>query len=279
MRACLRILAAGLLGIVPPAPAEAVRVDHVVVIVVDGLLADGPATAAARAVEQPETLPSFMTLATGLPPSNHGVTWNNDRGGEHAGETLFSRVHGAGRRTGLYYGKTKLTLLAPRNSADVLFGPGRDGALRERRRAAVIAARFAAAFPREGFGLALVHFVEPDSAGHDHGWMSAPYLAAVAQVDRAVGEVLRAIEASGRAGATAVLLTSDHGGEGTNHGVGRGETSWRIPFACRVPGVQPSAIASAVTLMDVAPTALALLGLENLPGAQGRPVPACLGRR
>lgn len=288
-----RIVSLALLlgGVLPPAPARA-DVEQVVVVVVDGLRPDaiavarapnlqalvkaGPYSDGARAVERPETLPSFVTIVTGLPPSAHGVTWNDDRGVEHPGETLFTRVHGAGRRTGLYYGKPKLTLIAPRGSADRLWGPGSGGAHAERAASASIAARFAEDFARGPLALSLVHLVEADTVGHDQGWMSPEYLEAVAIADAGLGVVLRAIEASGRAATTAVLLTADHGGEGDNHGVGRGDTSWRVPFACRVPGRPAGAIAGPVTLMDLAPTALALLGLPPLPGDGGQPVKECL---
>ena len=133
-------------------------------------------------------------------------------------------------------------------------------------------------FARERFALTFVHFDETDAAGHRHGWMSAEYLGAVGVADQALGTILAAIEASGRAGVTAVLVTADHGGERDNHGTGRGETSWLIPFICRVPGAPPARIEGAVTLLDVAPTVLALLGLPALPDAQGRAVPECLAR-
>jgi predicted AlkP superfamily pyrophosphatase or phosphodiesterase len=273
------------------APGSA-PVKHVVIVVVDGLrpdaIARAPAprlqalarasamTGTARVVEQPETLPSFFSMVTALAPSAHGVTWNNDRGVEYAGDTLFTRVHGAGRRTGLYFGKSKLSMLAPRGSADHAWGPGPKKAHRERGTSDSVAARFAEDFARERLALALVHLKEADTAGHDHGWLSPQYFEALGVVDRGLGVVLDAIQASGRAGATALLLTSDHGGEGDNHGPGRGDTSFLIPFLCRAPGVRAADIARPVTLLDVAPTALALLGLPPLAGAQGRVVTECL---
>lgn len=286
--ACLA-LACAPAAAAPPVPP---RIEHVVIVVVDGLrpdaIARAPAprlqalarasaiTGTARAIEQPETLPSFLSMVTALAPSAHGVTWNNDRGLEYAGETLFTRVHGAGRRTGLYFGKSKLSMLAPRGSADHVWGPGPRKTHRERGTSASVATRFAGDFARERLALALVHLKEADAAGHDHGWLSPQYFEALGVADRGLGTVLDAIQASGRAGATAVLLTSDHGGEGDNHGPGRGDTSFRVPFLCRLPGVPAADIAQPVTLLDVAPTALALLGLPPLPGAQGTVVQACL---
>lgn len=274
----------------PQAPAPAV--EHVVVVVVDGLRPDaiaaarapnlqrlvkaGAASATARVVERPETLPAFLTMVTSLPPSVHGVTYNQDREQTYPGETLFTRAHGAGRRTGLYYGKSKLAMLAPRGSADRSAGPGPRQAAPERGTSTALAAHFAEDFAHERLVLALVHLREPDEAGHEHGWMSAQYLAAIAIADQALGTILGAIDASGLAPRTAVLLTADHGGERDSHGAGRGEASWLIPFICRVPGTAPGKIAGPVTLLDLAPTVLALLGLPALPEAQGHTIAACL---
>lgn len=277
-----------------PAPAAArPAVRHVVIITVDGLRPDaiaaapaprlqalaarGAASLAARVAEIPETLPSHVSMATGVPPSVHGVTWNSDQDRTLERDTLFTRVHEAGGRTGLYFGKSKLRLLAPRGSADVSWGPAPRGAALERGAVDAVAARFAADFPRERFRLAWVHLREPDWAGHTHGWMSAPYLAAVRQADAAVGVMLEAIAASGLGARTAVLVTSDHGGEGTSHGDGRGETSWLIPWICQGPGRRGATIARPPTQLDVAPTVLAWLELAPPPDARGRAIAECLG--
>jgi hypothetical protein len=190
--------------------------------------------------------------------------------------TLFTIVHDAGRRTALLTGESKLTMLAPPGSADLYAGPAPGNERVERGAAAALAARFAQDFAREGFALTLVHFDETDAAGHRHGWMSPGYLAAIGVADRAFGAILDAIAASGRAGATAVLVTTDHGGERDNHGIGRGETSWLIPFGCQGPGLAPARIAGVVTHLDLAPTVLALLGLPPLAGMEGRALPECL---
>jgi arylsulfatase A-like enzyme len=277
-------------GAAPPAVARR-PVEHVVIIVVDGLrpeaiegagarhiqaLGARGARATARVVEMPETLPSLVTLVTGVPPSLHHVTWNDDQGREPDRATIFTRAAEEGLRTGLYFGKSKLAILAPRGSADVSFGPGRGGVHRERAPVDAVAAQFAADFARERYGLAFVHLREPDGAGHAHGWMSEPYFAAVRAADAAVGTVLRAIESSGRGGATAILLTADHGGEGDSHHARGTDASWLVPLICDVPGRKPRRIDGAVTLADVAPTVLALLKLPALPDARGTAIRECL---
>lgn len=273
-----------------PGKAPVPLVDHVVVITVDGLRPDALAAAPApnlqallagsvageaRAVEMPETLPSHVSMAAGVPPSVHGVTFNNDRNQELARDTIFNRVHDSGGRTGLYYGKTKLRMLAPRGSADIAYGNviGQDQLGMIGR----VAQRFVDDFDRQAFRLAWVQLREPDWEGHNFGWMSDRYLAALRAADAEVGRILAAIAASEHAAGTAVLLTSDHGGEGNSHHGGGTELSFRVPFACRVPGVAPRKLRDPVPLTAVAPTVLALLGLPALPD-NGAPVRACLPR-
>lgn len=273
----------------PPLPPAS---RHVVVITVDGLRPDAIAAAGAinirrlleqsahapeaRTVEPAETLPTHVSMATGLLPAVHGVHHNTDRGGTLATPTVFTRVREAGGRSALYFGKSKIALLSGPGDADLLWGPGPHGVGPERGAPPVVAARFAEDFPRERFDLVWVHLREPDGAGHYHGWMSEPYFAALRVADDAVGVILQAIAASDLAARTAVILTADHGGENLTHRSGN-EASMRIPWLCRAPGALPGAIAGPVRNVDTAPTVLALLNLPALPATEGQVVRACLG--
>ena len=67
---------------------------------------------------------------------------------------------------------------------------------------------------RDKTDFAFVYLGYTDVAGHNHGWMSAPYVEAVANADRAIGLVMEAIEN----GKTAIIVTSDHGGHERTHG-------------------------------------------------------------
>lgn len=274
----------------PPGPLSPLS-RHVVLIIVDGLRPDAIAAAGAhniqtlleqsaytptaRTIDPPETLPSHVSMATGLLPDAHGVHHNTDRGGTLAAPTVFTRVRESGGRSALYFGKSKLALLSGPGNADLLWGPGPHGVEPERGEIAAVAARFAADFPRERFNFSFVHLREPDGAGHYHGWMSEPYFAALREADQAVGVVLQAIAASDVAQRTAVILTADHGGELLTHRSGS-QASLLIPWLCRAPGAPAAIIGEAVRIVDTAPTALALLGLPALTGTEGRVVRACM---
>ena len=264
---------------------------HVVLIVIDGLRPDAIAAASApnlqalaaagstlpaRAVGLPVTMPGLVTMTTGLAPERHHVTWDDERA-DFSLElpTIFTAVHAAGGHSALYVGKSKLRVLASPGTADVVHGPTAKNREWDEGAAAALAGHFASEFPAQRFTFALVHLREPDHVGHDYGWMSERYLAAVRDADAAVGVIRKAIAGSDAAGSTTVLVTADHGGEGKRHWAGS-EISWQVPWICAAPGARrPAPPGTQALLTDVAPTVLAILGLPALPGAEGHPVPGC----
>jgi predicted AlkP superfamily pyrophosphatase or phosphodiesterase len=252
--------------------------DHVLLVSVDGLRPDaidacdavhlkelvgrGVHAANARSVEPSLTMPSHASMLTGLEVAGHGVTWNDVTPGWIGHPTLFSAARGAAMRTGAFYAKTKLRYLFRPGTVhvDVCIDGLEDSA-------GSLARAFATAWSDAPFDLAFVHLREPDSAGHLEGWMSEPYLRAVEAADRAVGEILEAIRASGRLERTAVIVTADHGGTGTHH-----LSDPEIPWICAGPGVPRGArIEREIRTCDTAPTALLFLGLRA-DHIDGRPV-------
>ena len=97
----------------------------------------------------------------------------------------------------------------------------------------------------------------------------------IAFTDLQVGRVLDALDASGHADDTVVVLFSDHGEELGDHGSTRhGHTLFgelvRVPLIVRAPGFAPRRVAGDVGLVDLAPTVLELVGLAPPPAAAGR---------
>jgi choline-sulfatase len=105
------------------------------------------------------------------------------------------------------------------------------------------------------------------------------YFAAVSYLDERVGEVLGALERSGMADRTTVLVCADHGemlGErGLWYKMSFFEQSARVPLIVRVPGAGSRRVAEPVSLLDVTPT---LLELAGLPAEQVSPPPDELAR-
>jgi hypothetical protein len=85
-----------------------------------------------------------------------------------------------------------------------------------------------------------VHFHNPDTAGHASGWGGTAYNNAVALVDDYLGQIFSLVETNAALkGKTAIILTSDHGGTGTNHATATDALDYVIPFLVWGPTVTP----------------------------------------
>ena len=123
--------------------------------------------------------------------------------------------------------------------------------------AAELAGRFVEALESDGFGFAVINFANPDMVGHTGSIPAA--VTAVETVDRCLGRVLEAIAAGGGV----ALVTADHGNaetmlddEGKPH---TAHTSNPVPLVLTETNVS---LVEDGELSDLAPTCLALLGLE-----------------
>ena len=125
--------------------------------------------------------------------------------------------------------------------------------------------------------------VEDWDLRQEAGWRNirARYLGNVNLVDRAVGEILAALEESGQADNTIVAFTSDHGDMLGDHGTLAKcvmyEEAVRVPLLIHVPWLSPQGqrVPGRISQIDLAPTLLDLLGQplpDHLQGVSRTPV-------
>ena len=100
------------------------------------------------------------------------------------------------------------------------------------------------------------------------------YLASNSFMDAQVGRVLKALEETGRASDTIVVLWSDHGWHVGEKLMTGKNTLWdrstRVPLMFAGPGVSPEAVCNRpAELLDIFPTLLELCGLEGPDGLEG----------
>lgn len=229
------------------------------------LVAEGATTFNARAdFTHTTTLPNHTCMLTGLPvarppggsaTSFHGWTKNRTPREEETlhgtgnpsldyVHSIFDVVHDAGLTTALYASKTKFILFdrswdadhgaadqsPPDNGRDkidryVCIVPGAD------RSATLLQARLLRDMRSNPAHFTFVHYADPDLIGHEFGWGSSPWMVALARVDAMLGELLDVVDADPRlAGHTVVVVTADHGGEGTNHSDPKRVEDCTIPF-------------------------------------------------
>jgi Type I phosphodiesterase / nucleotide pyrophosphatase/Fibronectin type III domain len=264
------------------------------------------------------TLPNHTDMVTGRPvvgTGGHNWTVNTDPA---ANQTIHSNkgsyvtsvwdlVHDAGLRTALYATKTKFSLYDSSYDADTtnLQGgaadPNPTGGDNGRDKidtylynasSAVITDSFIAAEAANPFSFAMLHYHDPDTAGHANGWMTTAYLNAVKAVDVQLGKVLDLVQNNPTtSGRTVVTLTADHGGNGTDHSNNADRLGYTIPFYAWGPGAGVDAGGDLYSINaatrtnpgtgrptysqspqpirngDAANLALDLLGLPTVPGS------------
>lgn len=219
------------------------------------LMAEGAYTLNARNdYDITVTLPNHVTMVTsrgvnGL--TGHNWTSNSD---PLIGQTIHSNkgsyvasfydvAHDHGLRTCLYASKTKFSLID--TSYNVTYGAldatgvdnGRDKideALITEKNSAAEMSQVLSTIETDPCNIAFVHFYNPDAAGHASGWDPTPgtaYSNSVKTVDDYLGQILNAIAGSvALNGHTTVIVTSDHGGLGTDHSNPSVLEDYRIPF-------------------------------------------------
>ncbi|MCZ6463518.1 MAG: alkaline phosphatase family protein [Proteobacteria bacterium] len=134
----------------------------------------------------------------------------------------------------------------------------------------------------EAADLTFVLLSDVDVAGHETGYGSPAYGAAIEMTDRRVASLLAALEArpERRGEDWLVIVTSDHGGRGREHSDGTLPANRRVPLIVSGGASQRGAIQPAPVIVDVVPTALAHLGIEVREewSLDGRPVGLAGGR-
>ena len=113
--------------------------------------------------------------------------------------------------------------------------------------------------------------------GLDLGTRAGKYRALVGLVDREIGRLDAALEAAGLREKTAILFFSDHGESlaedprlPQNHGLYVYQPLVHVPLAIHLPGGRTGADPTPVSLIDLAPTVLDLVGAEPSAELGGR---------
>ncbi len=240
----------------------------------------------------PMTLPAHASLLTGLTPPAHGVRVNGGRGLAADRLTLAETLAAAGYRTAAFVSSF---VLDPRfgldqgfDTYDARFEATRAdafGAQSERSAAAVTDAALAwlegARNDRRPFFL-WVHYHDPhDPYAPPEPYASRfpgrPYEGEIAYVDAQLGRLLAGIDRAGLGSATVIAVAGDHGeslgehGE-TYHSRSLYEGAVHVPVLLAVPGAAPGQVVDdrVVSLVDLFPTLLDLLGLEPGAPVEGR---------
>lgn len=222
----------------------------------------GSSTLRAASVMPCLTLPCHTSIFHSVPPARHGVTSNTWTPMARPVPGLVEVIQQAGRQAAFFYNWEPLRDLSrPGGLSFAFFADGQTDPASDD----LVADEAVRFLGRAQPDFLFVYFGTVDIAGHDHGWMSAPYLAQLERVDSALGRVLNALPSE-----TAVLVQADHGGHGRSHGADIPE-DMLIPWMVAGPGVRAGhTLEAPVSLLDTAPTLARLLSLPPPGEWEGR---------
>ena len=273
------------------------RLGPVLTPAMDALARRGVWFANARSTA-PLTLPAHASIMTGLLPPGHGVRLNGVHRLREGMPTLGRVLQSAGYRTGAFVGAY---VLDSRFGLDQGFDVYDDeipksgnatGLLEADRRGDVVAARAIAwlrSLPDDGRPYFLwMHLYDPHAPYTPPAeWLARAngqaYDGEVAFADAQIGAVLDALPDGGRRARTLIVVVGDHGeslgehGE-ASHGLLLYEAALRVPLVVAAKGLPVATRHEPVSLVDIFPTVLGMLGLRAPAPHDGRDLFATGGR-
>ena len=239
---------------------------------VRGLCSEGSFTFWAETAPEAYTLPCHVTMLTGASSDKHGVTWNDYIEESYPNvPTLFEVAKQAGYSTAMATGKMKFVVLTKPGTIDYCYLPP-DEPVSDREVAAHAESLLREHQPQVMF----VHLPGTDEAGHKYGWGSNEQLAAIELADEAVGLVLAVLSDLRLAGSTLVVVTSDHGGAGTDHTMNDARSHF-VPWIACGSGIRRDFDLTLLSrrhirIEDTFATACAFLGIDPGDECEGKPV-------
>lgn len=229
-----------------------------------GLLDRSAFTLKGQSVMPSMTLPCHTSIFHSVPPSRHGITSNHWSPMARPLPGLVEIVKGAYLHAAFFYNWEPLRNVAQPGSLTFSYFHDTLASLTGDEQMVKVAGQY---IPERKPDFAFVYLGTVDIAGHMYGWMSEGYLAQVAQVDAYLGQLLAVLPAEYH-----IVLQSDHGGHERMHGTDEPE-DMTIPWLVAGPGIQQGhTLATAVSLLDTAPTIAHLLGLPPHPEWEGKAV-------
>ena len=246
------------------------------------LVATGSFTFWARTTAVSITLPSHVSMLTGVTPQRHGIMWNSDLPFKEPVypnfPTVMELAHKAGLTTAMASGKTKFVDVTRPENLTAVYVPKGQTATDD-----VVATHAVEIIDKIQPQMMFVHFPGVDVAGHAKGWSSPEQMAAIAQADAALGTVLDALQRNHIRDKTVIILTADHGGAGRGHGP-EDPRSRHIPWIINGPGIRKGYDLTinnnlVVVTEDTCATACYLLGISTAKDLDGQPVMQALDRQ
>jgi len=268
------------------------KIQHVIIIGIDGMSPDGVKNAEtpvmdslmehgaftmhARNVLPTSSSPNWASMIMGAGPEQHGITSNEWQPDKYTLPPLTEtdpgifptifwliRQNEPDAEVGAIYHWKDFGRLFEKSAVnfDVNFK-------NENRVADEAAAYILAKKPKFLF----VHIDHVDGAGHKFGHGTDQYYGSVAKADELIGKVVQSLVPAGIADQTLIIVSADHGGQGTSHG-GESLAEVEIPVIISGNNVKNNfEIIDPVNIYDIAATVAYAFELKPPKAWIGRPI-------
>ena len=226
----------------------------------------GAACWSARTVVPSVTLPAHTSMLRGVDPTVHGIVDNDATETSCDAPSILRHARAQGLRTAAVYAWTPMNATIESNATTerIVFDSGYDPADDEHVTLAALDI-----LTNDRADLLFVDLAEGDLAGHDHGWMSDDYLQSLSRLDAKLGRMIDALRPD-----DGVLVTTDHGGQGHDHGDGRPEDLETF-VAAASPEIAAASWWRSASITDVPATVAGLCGIAAADGWGGQTLLGC----
>ena len=206
------------------------------------------------------TLPCHFSMSHSVVPQRHGILTNTYIPQVRPIKGIFELVRENKGTTAFYYGWGELRDIAlPCGLDHTVYMRSRDRKTVDNYLTEECIKRLRSDKPDFVF----LYQVDTDHAGHDFTWMSKEYLETISN---AIDNVKKIIEEFGNE--YSVVIMADHGGHDRTHGTLENE-DMTIPFFFYGKDFKAGEIDRGVSLIDLAPTMVKVMGIEPDPDWDG----------
>ena len=234
------------------------------------LIAGSACAMDARTVFPSVTLPCHMSLFHSVDPDRHGILTNTYTPQVRPVEGLVERLDRAEKKCAFFYTWEELRDLT---RFDHLATAVMLNQHKARNTDQAITDAAIAYINREEPDFLFLYLGETDEVGgHDKGWMSETYMGCVKNALDCVRRVRESVSEG-----YDIILLADHGGHDRSHGSDRPE-DMTIPVILNGPSFAPGRALANVSIKDLAPTIVEMLGATPAREWEGRSLLAEAGR-
>ena len=210
------------------------------------------------------TFPCHFSMTHSVPPSRHGITTNTFVPQVRPVKGLFELIAEHRGINAIFYGWEPLRDIA---------GPGSlkfatyVNAYMQESGDTVLTDECIKVINEHKPDFAFLYMVETDEkGGHDNGWMTQPYFD---RISTAIDNVKRIFDNFGDE--YSIVIMADHGGHDRSHGSTLAE-DMVIPFFFYGPDFTPGVIDAPVSLLEIAPTIVKIMGIKPDEDWEGKAI-------